>query len=34
MKNMSLTFDQTVTVLAIPNSEREEYRRLVKSKLN
>ena len=29
MKNMSLTFDQAVSVLDIPENEREEYRTLV-----
>ena len=29
MKNMSLTFDQAVSALGIPENEREEYRKLV-----
>ena len=29
MKNMSLTFDQAVSALDIPENEREEYRKLV-----
>ena len=34
MKNLSFTFDQAVTVLDIPDNEREEYRRLVNEQLN
>ena len=34
MKNMSLAFDQAVTVLDIPENEREEYRKLVEAQPN
>ena len=34
MKNMSLTFDQAVSVLDIPENEREEYRKLVEAQSN
>ena len=34
MKNASLTFDQAATMLGIPDSEREEYRKLVNDQLN
>ena len=31
MKNMSLTFDQAVSALDIPENEREEYRKFVEN---
>ena len=33
MKNMSLTFDQAVSALDIPENERAEYRKLVDKQL-
>ena len=33
MKNASLTFDQSATMLGIPDNEREEYRTLVDKQL-
>ena len=33
MKNASLTFDQAVAMLGIPENEREEYRKLVEKQL-
>ena len=34
MKNASLTFDQAATMLGIPDSDREEYRKLVGKKID
>ena len=34
MKNASLTFDQAAAMLGIPDSDREEYRKLVGKKID